>query len=336
MTKNNSNEILPTNQTSSLPCNLDMMLDSMSYHYHLNISIIAINTPFAMFAIFSNIVIIITVYKTRELRIPANILLCCLALTDLMVGLVTQPLFIAWRVMLHFSSTICSSGLLHNLYEAFLYLCTGGSFLCLAYLSTDRSMAVSRPLQYRANVTTNQTVRNMAILWAIWIGFIVLRYVGIDENSNQIITSVIAGLLFIYLLVVQVVLMVYLKRNTIHSLHSGENSALIVYRRERRCAVTIVYIFLALLFFLLPAVLVQVITGFSSSNQSKTEMNFAISALLINSSANPLIYFWRSKDMRKAARRLFVGPKDSSERSNEISPAGNSGSNLRRSEEDIV
>ena len=336
MTKNSSNEILPTNQTSSLPCNLDMKLDSMSYHYHLNISIIAINTPFAVFAIFSNIVIIITVYKTRELRIPANILLCCLALTDLMVGLVTQPLFIAWRLMLHFSSTICSSGLLHSLYEAFLYLCTGGSFLCLAYLSTDRSIAVSRPLQYRANVTTNQTARNMAILWAIWIGFIVLRYVGIDENSNQIITSVIAGLLVIYLLVVQVVLMVYLKRNSIHSMHSGENGALIVYRRERRCAVTIVYIFLALLLFLLPAVLVQIITGFSSSNQSKTEMNFAISALLINSSANPLIYFWRSKDMRKAARRLFVGTKDSSERSNEISPAGNSGGNLRRSEEDIV
>ena len=309
----------------------------MSKQHYLNIFIIAINTPFAVFAIFSNLVIIITIYKTKELRISANVLLCCLAITDLLVGLVTQPLFITWRLMLHFSSTICSSALWHSFYEAFLYLCTGGSFLCLAYLSTDRSIAVSRPLRYRASVTTKQTVRNLAILWAIWIGFIVLRYLGIDEDSNQIIISVIAGLLVIYLLVVQVVLVVYIKRNSIpSSLHSEENSALIAYKRERRRAVTIIYIILALLLFLLPSVLTQIIVGFSSSNQSKAEMNFAISALLINSSANPLIYFWRSKDMRKAARRLFKGTKGNSEGSNEISPAGSSGNNTRRSEEDIV
>ena len=328
---NNSTAIPATNQSRTLDCGLEV-LNSESHHYGLNISIIVINTPFAIFAVLSNLVVLITVYKTRELRIPANILLCSLALTDLLVGLVTQPLFVAWRLMLHYPTTICSSEVLHAFYEAFLYLCTGGSFLCLAYVSTDRTMAVSKPLRYRARITTKQTIRNLAILWLIWISFIVLRYSGIGEKTNQVITSVIAGILVIYLLGIQVALIINIKRNNIHMLHAHANDAMAAYKRERRCAITIVYIFVALLVFLLPAVLVQIITGFTTTNQSRTEMNFAISALLINSSANPLIYFWRNKDMRRAAHFLFLGSKSDESGRDEGSPAGQSA----RSQEETV
>ena len=303
----------PSINNSSLDTCSQEILDSESYHYHLNISIIAINTPFAIFAVISNIVVLITICKAKELRIPANILLCSLALTDLLVGLVTQPLFVAWRVMLHYPSTICRSELLHSLYEAFLYLCTGGSFLCLAYLSTDRFMAVSKPLHYRALVTTGKAARNMVIVWISWIAFIVLRYTGIDEETNGIITSIVAGSLVIYLLAIQIALLVSIKRNSIHSLHGEESRTITAYKKERRSAVTIVYIVLALLVFLLPAVAVQIVLGFTSTNQSKTQMNFAISALLINSSANPLIYFWRSREMRKAARLIFLRARPENE-----------------------
>lgn len=333
---NNSTAILPTNQTNHVTCSQEIS-NSESYHYALNISIIVINTPFAIFAAISNLVVLITICKSQELRSPANILLCSLALTDLLVGSVTQPLFVAWRVMLHYPSTICISELLHSLYEAFLYVCTGGSFLCLAYLSTDRFMAVSKPLRYRARMTTGKATRNMAIVWISWIGFVVLRYSGIDEESSRMITSVVAGCLVIFLLAIQIALMISIKRNNIHSLHAEENSAIIAYKREHRCAVTIVYIFLALLLFLIPAVVVQIVLGFTSTNQSKTEIYVAISALLINSSANPLIYFWRSRDMRKAARRLFIGAKaENGVGTGSGSSDRNSGGSSGRSQEEAM
>lgn len=333
---NNSSAIPSINHSSHDTCSQEI-LDSGSYHHDLNISVIVINTPFAIFAVISNIVVLTTICKATELRIPANILLCSLALTDLLVGLVTQPLFVAWRMMLHYPSTICRSELLHSLYEAFLYVCTGGSFLCLAYLSTDRFMAVSKPLHYRALVTTGKATRNMIIVWIAWIIFIVLRYTGIDEEKNGIITSIVAGILVIYLLAIQIALMVSIKRNSIHSLHSEESSATTAYKREKRSAVTIVYIFLALLVFLLPAVVVQIVLGFTSANQSKTEMNFAISAILINSSANPLIYFWRSREMRKAARRIFIRAKpENGTSSGSGSSDRNSAANSGRSLEETV
>lgn len=326
-----------SNRTSQMSCRQEI-LDSKSYHYDLNISIIVINTPFAIFAVLSNLLIVITIGKSQELRVPANILLGSLAVTDLLVGLITQPLFITWRLMLHYPSTICNSEVVHSLYECFLHLCAGGSFLSLAYLSTDRFLAVSKPLHYRANVTTSQAARNMVILWFAWIGIVVLRYSGIDEETNQTITSVIAGTLVIYLVAAQIALIVSVKRNSIHDLLSEGNATVIASKREARIALTIVYIFLALLVFLLPAVVVQIVLGFTSSNKSKTELNLAISALLINSSVNPLIYFWRGRDLRKAARLLFLGPttRAGDSRLSSNSPDKNSGDNSGRSVEETV
>ena len=326
-----------SNRTSQMSCRQEI-LDSKSYHYDLNISIIVINTPFAIFAVLSNLLIIITIGKSQELRVPANILLGSLAVTDLLVGLITQPLFITWRLMLHYPSTICNSEVVHSLYECFLHLCAGGSFLSLAYLSTDRFLAVSKPLHYRANVTTTQAARNMVILWLAWIGIVLLRYSGIDEETNQTITSVIAGTLVIYLVAAQIALIVSVKRNSIHDLLSEGNATVIASKREARIALTIVYIFLALLVFLLPAVVVQIVLGFTSSNKSKTELNLTISALLINSSVNPLIYFWRGRDLRKAARLLFLGPttRAGDSRLSSNSPDKNSGDNSGRSVEETV
>ena len=326
-----------SNRTSQMSCRQEI-LDSKSYHYDLNISIIVINTPFAIFAVLSNLLIIITIGKSQELRVPANILLGSLAVTDLLVGLITQPLFITWRLMLHYPSTICNSEVVHSLYECFLHLCAGSSFLSLAYLSTDRFLAVSKPLHYRANVTTTQAARNMVILWLAWIGIVLLRYSGIDEETNQTITSVIAGTLVIYLVAAQIALIVSVKRNSIQDLLSEGNATVIASKREARIALTIVYIFLALLVFLLPAVVVQIVLGFTSSNKSKTELNLAISALLINSSVNPLIYFWRGRDLRKAARLLFLGPttRAGDSRLSSNSPDKNSGDNSGRSVEETV
>ena len=326
-----------SNRTSQMSCRQEI-LDSKSYHYDLNISIIVINTPFAIFAVLSNLLIVITIGKSQELRVPANILLGSLAVTDLLVGLITQPLFITWRLMLHYPSTICNSEVVHSLYECFLHLCAGGSFLSLAYLSTDRFLAVSKPLHYRASVTTTQTARNMVILWLAWICIVVLRYSGIDEETNQTITSVIAGTLVIYLVAAQIALIVSVKRNSIRDLLSEGNATVIASKREARIALTIVYIFLALLVFLLPAVVVQIVLGFTSSNKSKTELNLAISALLINSSVNPLIYFWRGRDLRKAARLLFLGPttRAGDSRLSSNSPDKNSGDNSGRSVEETV
>ena len=54
------------------------------------------NVPFGIFAFLSNFAIIVTALKTPSLQRPSNILLCSLATSDCLVGLVAQPLFFTW------------------------------------------------------------------------------------------------------------------------------------------------------------------------------------------------------------------------------------------------
>lgn len=130
---------IPNNDTSS---------------YTTNVALSAINVPFCVFAFLGNLAVIIAVIKTPSLQRPSNILLCSLATTDCLTGLVAQPVFVAWRLMIHRIHKSCSNQF--ELFEAFIVcqsVFTGWSFANLTIMSCDRHYALAKPLVYRRNVT---------------------------------------------------------------------------------------------------------------------------------------------------------------------------------------
>ena len=114
----------------------------------------AINVPFCLFAFLGNLVVIIAVIKTPSLQRPCNIFLCSLATTDCMSSLVVQPLFVAWRLMIHRVHKSCDHQV--QLFKAFTLsqvAFTGWSFANLTIMRFDRHYALSNPMVYRAKVT---------------------------------------------------------------------------------------------------------------------------------------------------------------------------------------
>ena len=67
----------------------------------------AVNIPLCIFAFLSRLVAIVAVAKTPALHKPSNILLCSLAFADCLSGLISQPLFIARRLMIHRAHISC-------------------------------------------------------------------------------------------------------------------------------------------------------------------------------------------------------------------------------------
>ena len=113
-----------------------------------------VNVPLSVFAFLGNLLVIITVAKTRSLQRPANILLCSLAATDCLTGVTTQPLFSVWRLMLYRARHSCY--LQTELFELRYVLTTltlGWSLAILTLISFDRARALSNPLVYRTEVT---------------------------------------------------------------------------------------------------------------------------------------------------------------------------------------
>ena len=113
-----------------------------------------VNVPLSVFAFLGNLLVIITVAKTRSLQRPANILLCSLAATDCLTGVTTQPLFSVWRLMLYRARHSCY--LQTELFELRYVLTTltlGLSLAILLLISFDRARALSNPFAYRSEVT---------------------------------------------------------------------------------------------------------------------------------------------------------------------------------------
>ena len=99
------------------------------------------------------LVVIVTIIRSPSLHRPVNVLLCSLAASDCLTGLVLQPVYVAWRFLLHHSQDPCELVYLYQASKSLPQMLLGFTFLNLAITSAERLYAVSRPLEHSAKVT---------------------------------------------------------------------------------------------------------------------------------------------------------------------------------------
>ena len=135
-----------------------------------------INTVTSAFAVVGNILIIYIIVKHKRLQNPSNILLGCLSLTDFLVGLIVQPLFVVRRSFEIQNIYICISRLT---YIYFGYLCTGASVLIIAMISIDRCFAVLFPFRYEILADNQKYCLVMTGVWTAWTLFNLLSLTSV-------------------------------------------------------------------------------------------------------------------------------------------------------------
>lgn len=119
-----------------------------------DLAVAIFNVPSAVFALLSNLAIIVTIIKTPSLQRPSNILLCSLATADCLTGIAVQPIFVGWRLLLQRIHESCSHQIeLSTAFDFASRLISGLGFLNMAVISSDRCYALLKPLKYRASVT---------------------------------------------------------------------------------------------------------------------------------------------------------------------------------------
>lgn len=120
---------------------------------------------FALFSIIVNLftcplvilwnsLVIIAVSTKRRLQTKHNVLLACLAGTDLIVGIAAQPVFITKevnRISSGSSSTYCKLNELTKAASICLFL---ASLLHLEFIAVERLVAMKYSLRYKSIVTT--------------------------------------------------------------------------------------------------------------------------------------------------------------------------------------
>ena len=271
----------------------------------------ALNTFFSFTAFLGNTLILVALHKETSLHPPSKLLYRNLAITDLCVGIIVEPLYVTnWTSVVKERWDICYYSLRTAAFSGYT-LCVV-SALTLTAISVDRLLALLLGLRYRQVVTFRRTCITVT-------GFWILSIVGASTLFlNRRITSwflyIVTALCPVTTIFAYAKIFVTLRHNQIHvQSHAaqGQPSQAIPlniarYRKAVYSAlwvqgtVGICYLPYNIAIFLTPQ------RGMPLSIYLAT--NFTASMVFLNSSLNPLLYCWKIREVRQAVKETLRQP----------------------------
>ena len=125
---------------------------------------IVVNTFTCPLTTVLNILVMVAVKTTRQLRTKSNVALACLSTTDLIVGLVVQPLHItAASFLLRGERIYCT---ITDISKATSVICLLASLHNLVLLSAERYIAIKHPFRHETQVSEVRIIMASALVWA--------------------------------------------------------------------------------------------------------------------------------------------------------------------------
>ena len=273
-----------------------------------NVALLVLNSVFALTATFQNVPVVYAIFRTPTLHNPPNILLCSLAFTDLFVGCMVQPLSIAHTAVLISGKPFSCA--MWRAKEILLLLFMYVSMVTLVTISTERWLALHYHLRYQQIVTVRRTLLTISIAWFSSTTSIIAWPLGLDFRAFTalglaVITIAAIVLVFMY---VRIFLILRRHRSLIENqvkLHPPSVNI----RKHRKSSATMLYV--VVLFFIFYSPTFYAMINFLDSTPEVFSVEHTVlwevakTTALINSSANPLMYYWRMREIRRAVRSVF-------------------------------
>ena len=153
------------------------------------------------FTIFLNALVMVAVKTKRRLQTHPNILLACLALTDLMVGLVLQPLHITKTIFLLQGKSFHEFCVIELAFTLYFMILTFATVSHLLLISGERYLAIKHTFTHATVVTKARLIISSTVVWvAAIVFFIVISYVtiAIFISFTTIIFSIVVLQIFVY------------------------------------------------------------------------------------------------------------------------------------------
>jgi hypothetical protein len=135
--------------------------------------ILAEKTTLIILAIFTtvgNTLVLVATWRERILHQPNKYFIACLAVADLLVGIILEPLRVYYQ-NLDDESLASISIDLHRFIVWIDTFALATSILTLTFISFDRYLKISKPLQYRSRMTTSKSLKIIFIIWLISTAF---------------------------------------------------------------------------------------------------------------------------------------------------------------------
>lgn len=269
--------------------------------YSQIICLAAINILLSITAFMGNTLILVALYKDSSLHLTSKFLFRNLAITDLCVGGILQPLNVTyWISVLKERWDICRFTLDSSFIASFI-LCSV-SLLTTTTIGVDRLLNVSLGLRYRQGVRLKRKYEiNVACFWVIstvastmyfWNYNITLWFSYIGLSVCLIISIVSYTKIFFFLHHHQLQI-------SVHENQWNQANPVNI-ARYRKAVSTALWLQFTLVVCYLPY---GILANFWNSNLLLFSARyFAVTLVYLNSSLNPLLYCWKIREVRQAVK----------------------------------
>ena len=285
----------------------------MDYSY---LTLCVFNAYLSYTATMLNIVAIYAIRKTLSLPKNLKTLLLSLAVSDLGVGLLVQPMYIAF--IMDSQQNNATNDTDNVIYLAFLIpvnLFIFASLFSVTALCADRFLAIYLHLRYQELVTHNRVA---AVVVSIWVtsALISLIRLFIPKNIMYVSFVIINSACIITATSLSVKLYLTLRRhiNKFQVQQVAQNDQVESVQRKKKSAMASLYMYLVFIVCYLPDICVLIIIASISEPtiDLKHLQFYTLTLVFLNSTLNPLIYCWKMRRIQHTIvltlRNLFSSP----------------------------
>ena len=181
-----------------------------------------LNVPLIFISIVGNALVLDAILRTPSLHSPSAVFLCFLAMSDLLNGFVTQPVYIATALKPN-----------PSLYDAMFTLSAltcGVSLGMMAAISVDRFMAIHYHMRYPVLMTTKRAIHTSVTIWLVSILLSCLSFWNKDVYFLAIAVGIAICILIstlsyiqIYRIVRQHQIQIHAQQQAVQNLNAGDD-----------------------------------------------------------------------------------------------------------------
>ena len=274
-----------------------------SQRHTMNLITAIINIVTAPLAVIVNVLVVTAIFSTSRLRTPSNLLIACLALSDVLVGLTVQPGYISYRLMENQHRSVPCFVMV--MYGSAFYICFGVSFMTLSAVSYERFLAVRLPVRYNAFFSSRRIVKYMLGIWTLNILMAALQWAKINQAARG--THLILWLICLLVTIAaQICVVVNVRRSRLQiqvHLQAVEN---LQRQREAKLAKSLSAIVAVYLLLNFPVLFVTFYHQILRLDlQTYNHYSWTETLAFLNSCSNPFILCWRNGQVRQRVLDLL-------------------------------
>ncbi|XP_065126090.1 melanocyte-stimulating hormone receptor [Paramisgurnus dabryanus] len=262
-----------------------------------------------LISLVENILVVVAIIKNRNLHSPMYYFICCLAVSDMLVSvsnvvetlfmlLTEQGLLLVTAKMLQHLDNVIDIMICSSVVSSLSFLCT---------IAADRYITIFYALRYHSIMTTQRAVAIIAVVWLTSITS--SSFFIVYHTDNAVIACLVTffgvTLVFTAVLYLHMFILAHVHSRRIMALHKSRRQA-----TSMKGAITLTILLGVFIIcwgpFFLHLILILICPTNPYCKCYFSHFNLFLILIICNSLIDPLIYAYRSQELRKTLKEIVL------------------------------